>query len=106
MTWSTIPLLLLLACGSDPPNVGGTCTSTGGCDEGLTCDTTVPDGYCTKACATSGMTAGCPEDSICDTVAGDALSCVKICKTSEDCRADQDCNGVSGSNIKACKPKP
>jgi hypothetical protein len=30
---------------------------------------------------------------------------VKVCKVAEDCRADQDCNGVSGSNIKACKPK-
>ena len=29
-----------------------------------------------------------------------------ICKSAADCRSDQDCNGVSGSNIKACKPKP
>ena len=39
------------------------------------------------------------------TIAGDALSCVKICKVAEDCRAGLDCNGVSRSNIKACKPK-
>ncbi len=43
---------------------------------------------------------------MCDAVAGAAITCVKICKTSDDCRADQDCNGVSGSNVKACKPKP
>ena len=100
-----VAVLLLAACGSDPPNVGGTCTAMGGCDEGLTCDTAAAGGYCTKACTMSGATEGCPEDSICDTVAGSALSCVKICKTSADCRVDQDCNGVSSSNIKACKPK-
>ncbi len=98
--------LILVACGGDPPNVGATCTANGGCDEGLTCDTTVPAGYCTKSCATPGSTAECPEASICDAVAGTAMNCVKSCKTSADCRADQDCNGVSGSNTKACKPKP
>ena len=104
----TLPLLLLflVACGSDPPNVGGTCTGSGGCDEDLTCDTTVPGGYCTTSCTTSGSTDQCPEASVCDTVAGTALTCVKICKTGTDCRPDQDCNGVSSSNIKACKPKP
>jgi hypothetical protein len=53
----------------------------------------------------SGSTSECPEDSICDAVAGIAKACVKICKDAADCRADQDCNGVSGSNVKACKPK-
>ena len=98
--------LALTACGDDPPNVGGTCTATGGCDEGLQCDTTVPGGYCTKPCTASGSTSECPEESVCDSVAGTAITCVKICKTADDCRADQDCNGVSGSNLKACKPKP
>lgn len=100
-------LLVLLAVGcGDPPNVGGTCTASGGCDDDLTCDTAVPGGYCTTPCTTSGSTEQCPEASVCDTVAGTALTCVKICKTADDCRPDQDCNGVSGSNIKACKPKP
>lgn len=98
--------LLVAACSSDPPNVGATCTASDGCDEELTCDTTVPGGYCTTACSTSGSTSECPEASVCDTVAGAALECVKICKSSDDCRSDQDCNGVSSSNLKACKPKP
>ncbi len=103
-----LPLLVMLiaACGEDPPNVGGTCTTAGGCDEGLTCNTTVPGGYCTTACTTSGSTDQCPDESVCDSIAGTAITCVKICGTKEDCRADQDCNGVSGTNIKACKPKP
>lgn len=95
---------LFLACGS-PPNVGGTCTSDDDCDEELTCDTAPVGGYCTTSCTTSGSTSECPEESVCDSVAGTALNCVKMCKSAEDCRADQDCNGVSGSSIKACKPK-
>jgi hypothetical protein len=43
---------------------------------------------------------------VCDAISGTAITCVKICTTKEDCRSDQDCNGVSGSNLKACKPKP
>jgi hypothetical protein len=103
-----VPLLLIsiLACGGDSPNVGGTCTAMDGCDEDLTCNTMVPGGYCTAACTTSGSTDECPDGSVCDTISGTTIACVKICKVAEDCRSDLDCNGVSGSNIKACKPKP
>ena len=96
----------LAACGSDPPNVSGTCTANADCDEDLTCDTSIPGGYCTQACTMPGSTADCPEDSVCDAVSGAAMSCVRICSTKADCRADLDCNGITGSNIKACKPKP
>jgi hypothetical protein len=97
---------LLLACGDDPPNVGGTCTATDGCDEGLTCETGAAAGYCTKACTTPGSTDGCPDGSICDAIIGTAMSCVKICKEGGgECRSDQSCNGVTGSSTKACKPK-
>lgn len=92
-------------CGDDPPNVGATCTSTTGCDKDLTCNTTVPGGYCTTTCTARGEQAECPDESICDTVAGGGTSCVKTCGSASDCRADQECNGVSGSNVKACKPK-
>ncbi len=104
---SLVFLVATVACGGDdPPNVGGTCTATDGCDDGLTCNTAVPGGYCSTTCTTSGSTDECPDNAVCDTISGAAVSCVKICKTGDDCRADQDCNGVSGTNIKACKPKP
>lgn len=99
-------VVLLVSCGGDPPNVGGACTATAGCDDGLTCSTTVPGGYCTTGCTTSGSTDQCPEASVCDAISGTAITCVKTCSTKADCRSDQDCNGVSGSSIKACKPKP
>lgn len=97
-------ILLGAACG-DPPDVGGTCMGNGDCDDGLTCNTNAAGGYCTQACPMPGQTEGCPENSICDAVSGTAMQCVRICKTSADCRSDQDCNGVTSSNIKACKPK-
>ena len=95
-----------LGCGGGPPNIGATCAVAADCDDGLTCNTAAIGGYCTKACTTSGSTTQCPEGAVCDAISGTAISCVKICKVSTDCRADQDCNGISGSNIKACKPKP
>ena len=98
--------MLIAASGDDPPNVGGTCTAADGCDDGLMCNTTVPGGYCTKSCTTAGSTSECPDDSVCDAITGTAIACVKICSTKEDCRTDQDCNGITGSNTKACKPKP
>lgn len=102
-----IPALLvalLCACGS-PPNVGGTCAAAGDCDDTLSCSTAIPGGYCTKACTTAGSTDGCPEGSICDSVSGIGNTCVKTCKTTADCgRTDLGCNGVSSSNVKACKP--
>src|SRR5438046_9267429 len=81
--------ILLLGCGGggDPPNVGAACTATGGCDEDLTCNTSVPGGYCTQACTSPGTTAECPDDSICDAIAGTSIACVKICKSSSDCRS-------------------
>jgi len=100
-----LALALLAACGGDP-NVGGTCAASADCDEGLTCETAAMGGYCTKACTMPGSTEGCPDGSICDAIIGNAMACVKICKDGGgECRADQDCNGVTGSNTKACKPK-
>src|SRR5262245_36971015 len=99
-------LAIVLAAGCGAPNVGGTCTAKADCDDDLVCDTSVPGGYCTQSCTMPGKTEGCPDESVCDAVAGTAMNCVKICKTQADCRADQDCNGITGSSIKACKPKP
>lgn len=102
-----IPALLvalLCACGGDP-NTGGTCSSAGDCDDPLMCSTAIPGGYCTKTCTTPGSTDGCPGGSICDSVSGIGNTCVKTCKVTADCgRSDLGCNGVSSSNVKACKP--
>ena len=102
-TFLLISVFAIVACGD--PNVAGPCTTADQCDDDLTCDTSVPGGYCTAACTTSGSTDECPDGSVCDALSGTAVTCVKICKGADDCRSDLDCNGVSGSSIKACKPK-
>jgi hypothetical protein len=101
-----LALGLLTACGSAPGSgIGATCSATQKCD-GLTCDLSAAGGYCTKFCNTSGSTSECPDGSVCDASSGLlATSCVKICLTDTTCRTDQGCSGVSGSNIKGCKPK-
>ena len=99
--------IVSLACNSTPPNVGSACSpgQNGGCDPGLSCDTSIDGGYCTSSCATAGSTNGCPEESVCDSIAGGPLLCLRICTVQGDCRADLQCNGVTGSNLKACRPQ-
>jgi len=93
------------ACSGTPPNVGATCTASEGCDPGLQCDATADGGYCTTGCSTQGSTSECPDQSVCDSFAGGPKECFRICTVQADCRADQECNGLTGSTIKACKPK-
>jgi hypothetical protein len=99
-------IFLLVACGGDP-NVGHQCSAQSpACDESLTCISTIPGGYCTASCGNPGTSADCPSGSICDDIGGGLGDyCVKLCNTTADCgRSDVQCNGVSGSNLKACKP--
>jgi hypothetical protein len=72
-----------------------------------------------EACVVEGATAGeCESGAICGKDPNDVLACLKICdygstadagKTdagaAPSCSADQECNGVSGSTIKACRDK-
>jgi hypothetical protein len=95
----------LAGCGDSGHAVGGSCGAGGDCADGLRCDTTIPGGYCTKDCTTAGSTDECPEGAVCDEVTGAQVYCVQICQTSADCPDTLDCNGVSSSNLKACKPK-
>jgi hypothetical protein len=60
-----------------------------------------------EACDTPGATDDeCEEGSVCDATdeGGDAV-CLVTCEDQEDCADDESCNGVTGSNIKACHPK-
>lgn len=95
---------LLSACGDDPPQVGGVCSSGADCDEGLHCDTSVAGGLCTKNCSAAGERAECPEGAVCDTL-GTGTVCLKACKEDTECRPDQSCTGISRGSGKACHPK-
>jgi hypothetical protein len=60
-----------------------------------------------EACETRGSQDECVENAICDLKGTDDAEpvCLKVCKDAAECASTEDCNGVSGSNIKACTPK-
>jgi hypothetical protein len=60
-----------------------------------------------EECGESGVEGECEEGSVCgapgDT--GEVLECLKVCTVQEDCAATEECNGVSGTSVKGCRPK-
>lgn len=100
-----LAVVLPAACSGTPPNVGSSCSAAGGCDTGLSCDNSVDGGYCTTGCITPGSTSECPEQSVCDSIGGGPKECLRLCTGQADCRADLQCNGVTGSALKACRPQ-
>lgn len=92
----------LAACGSG--GVGSHCSSNGDCHDGLTCYTGMPQGYCSEACAVTGVSTGCSQ-GICGSVAAVPHPiCLAPCGTQLDCRVNYNCSGVGSSNTKACQP--
>lgn len=58
-----------------------------------------------EACDTPGNRDECVEDAVCDKLDDGDVQCLLLCVDKEDCPEDFDCNGVSGSSLKACHPK-
>lgn len=60
-----------------------------------------------EACATKGSTDECVDGAVCELKGtSDAEPvCLMICKDSSECATNEDCNGVTGSNVKACQAK-
>lgn len=100
-------LVMIAACaGDDPVQIGDTCSTNDRCQSsGYACETSVPGGYCSSLCTVRGQQAECPDEAVCDAIGNVTNICVRICEDGTDCRSDQTCNGVTGTNIKACKPK-
>lgn len=85
MRWLALLVFLViptLACSSEG-DVGESCDAlgqgSGECKSGL-------------VCAIPGPGAVGP-------------ACMPLCLRDEDCRPDQECNGISGTNVKACRFK-
>ena len=73
---------------------------------GQYCNTSVAGGYCTRGCTFEGtQLQECPAGSICTSFGSAAQVCANICTGDGSCREGLQCNGVSGSNVKSCKPK-
>lgn len=100
--FSALALCALWACGGS--SIGQPCTVNDDCDNGQTCFTSAPGGYCSKGCSIEGSNADCPGGSVCAQNA-ELLLCSNTCQSQGDCRADYECNGVTGSDAKACRPK-
>jgi hypothetical protein len=60
-----------------------------------------------EACETRGSQDECVDGAVCEVDGTDdtAPKCLKVCKDASECAATEDCNGVSGTNIKACTAK-
>ena len=56
-----------------------------------------------EACDKSGAENECVDEAICTSTATGTF-CLKRCTDDLDCAANEQCNGVSGSNIKSCQP--
>jgi hypothetical protein len=61
-----------------------------------------------EPCETEGSTDECVDGAVCaqPTLTSTEPQCLKVCKDDTECNtATEACNGVSGTNIKACRPK-
>lgn len=81
-----------------PSNMGAACSADTDCSAGLLCDTSMPDGLCTKACSTDAQCGssrfGCQESR-----------CRPRCNTrapASDCRAKYVCQLLAGESF--CQP--
>jgi hypothetical protein len=57
-----------------------------------------------EECDDVGSADECEDGAICTTDRGGTV-CRRICDTNDQCPADHECNGVSGTNVKSCQPK-
>jgi hypothetical protein len=59
-----------------------------------------------EACDEEGVDGECEGGAVC-AKPGDSgeLECLPTCAEQSDCPAEQECNGVSNSGLKACRPK-
>lgn len=56
-----------------------------------------------EACDAEGQEGACEDGAVCGK-GTDTLQCLKVCVEKSDCPANYDCNGISGSSIKGCRP--
>jgi len=74
--------------------VGDDCGTDSDCGSGLLCDTSLPQGYCTRPdCAIEG----CPDEGVCISFDADTSYCMKPCKGGSDCRGGYECVADYGS---------
>jgi hypothetical protein len=61
-----------------------------------------------EECGEAGVQEGeCVDGAICGATddAEGSLACIKVCTDDAQCAATEECNGVSGTSVKGCRPK-
>ena len=58
-----------------------------------------------EACDASGDADECVDEAMCTKDATGSTTCRKRCTEDSQCAANEQCNGVSSTNIKSCQPK-
>jgi hypothetical protein len=101
---SALAGLLLSVSACSGTTAGAACETNDDCDSGQTCYADLPGGFCAKGCATEGKSDECPRGSTC-AVTGLHSVCAPDCEQQSECREDYECNGITGSDHKVCKPK-
>jgi hypothetical protein len=108
-------LLLLLAtmalpgCPGCTVIIGTPCSEQAPCAEPYACDTTMPGGYCTRACTTEGDSArecafsGDQYDGVCARFDG-GLTCLRVCSAPGDCREGYRCVPAGDGGVGGCMP--
>jgi len=100
----SLAFLTVVACNA-PARLGAPCTANPDCQPGHLCLTAAPGGMCTHSCSFLGAgLSECPAGSVCAAVSGSQV-CAPICTGANECRDQYECNGASGTTVKACKPK-
>lgn len=56
-------------------------------------------------CTTEGDTSECESGAVCAKNESTVIQCLTICTDKIQCASTEDCNGVTGSSLKACRPK-
>ncbi len=55
------------------------------------------------SCDKEGSTDDCVDNAVCQKNKAGAIVCAKLCTDKNQCSSNLDCEGVSGSNLKACR---
>ncbi|MEJ7732469.1 MAG: hypothetical protein WKG00_25100 [Polyangiaceae bacterium] len=59
-----------------------------------------------EECGAEGEDGECVDGGVCGQTKGDeadVLECLVVCEEQADCKADEECNGVNGTNVKGCR---
>ena len=81
-------LTLLLMLSGCRTIVGDACETGLDCSDGLECELTLPDGYCTRSHCD---TLGCPDEGICVAFDDHTSYCMDPCAEDAECRDDYVC---------------